>query len=70
MSFSAFFDNFQHFTSIEHSRIPKKVLTYVIALDKIYILYQYLYGIRMCSILAKCWKSSEMAKIAYFCSFY
>ena len=45
--------------------IKRYVLIYVIALDKIYTLYQYLFGIRMCSILAKCWKSSEMAKIAF-----
>ena len=37
---------------------------------QIYNLHQYHVGIRMCSIHAKCWKSSEMAKVAYFCSFY
>ena len=26
------------------------------------MLYKYRFGIRMCSIPAKCWKSSEMAK--------
>ena len=31
---------------------------------------QYPFGIRLCSIVAKCWKSSIMAKIAYFHSFY
>ena len=40
VSFSAFFDNFQHLASIEHKWIPKKILIYVIALDKIYIIYQ------------------------------
>ena len=32
--------------------------------------YQYLFDIQMCSILAKYWKVSEMAKTAYFCLFY
>ena len=49
----------------------KKILKYVIALDKIYIIYQYLFGIRLCSIVAKeVGKSSKMAKIAYFHSLY
>ena len=48
----------------------KIILIYVIPLDKIYIINRYLFGIQMCSILAKCWKLSEMAQIAYFCSFY
>ena len=38
--------------------------------DKIYIIYQYLFGIQVCSISAKCLKSREMAKLAYLCSFY
>ena len=41
------------------------ILIYLIALYKIYILYQYRISIWICSIQAKCWKSSEMAKIAY-----
>ena len=48
----------------------KKILIYAIALDKIYIIYQYLFGIRLCSIVAKCLKSSKMAEIAYFHLFY
>ena len=68
MSFSAFLTT--PITWLEHSEIPKKILKYVIALDKIYILYQYHFGIWMGFILAKCWKSSEMAKITYFCTFY
>ena len=32
-------------------------------------MYQYPFGIRMCSILAKYWKLSEMTKIAYFAHF-
>ena len=59
------FDNFQHLVSIAQLN-TKKILIYVIALDKIYILYRYLFGIRMCSILAKCWKSSEMTKNSIF----
>ena len=43
------FDNFLHLASIVHSWIPKRYL-YVIVLDKIYILCQYLFGFRMCSI--------------------
>ena len=48
----------------------KRILISVIALDKNYIIYQHLFGIRLCSIVVKCWKSSKMAKIAYFHSFY
>ena len=33
---------------------------HVIAFDEIYIIYQFHFGIRMCSKLAKCRKSSEM----------
>ena len=46
----------------------KTIMTYVtcIASHKRYIIHQYRFGIRMCSILARCWKSSEMGKIAYF----
>ena len=33
-------------------------------------MYQYLFGIQVCSILAECWKSSKNVKIARFCSFY
>ena len=48
------------------------------ALEKIYNIYQYLIRIRLCSVLAKCWKWSEMAKkkkkkkhiFAHFCLFY
>ena len=48
----------------------KMMLLYIIALDKICIVYQYLFGLRMCFILAKCWKLSEMTNIANFGSFY
>ena len=37
-----------------------------VAFDKIYNIYQYLIGIRLCSVLAKCWKWSEMAKYSIF----
>ena len=58
------FDNFQNLASIAHNWIPK-LMIYVIALDQTYIIYQYRFGIRMFSILAKCWKTSKMAKITY-----
>ena len=50
----------------------RKILIYVLTLDTISIIYQYLFGIWMSStcILAECWKLSEIAKIAYFCSCY
>ena len=59
-------DSFQNLASIVHNWIPK-LMIYVIALDQIYIIhvYQYRFGIRMCSILAKCWKTSKMTKITY-----
>ena len=38
-------------------------MIYVIALDRIYIIYLYLFGIQ-------CWKLSEMANTSYFWSFY
>ena len=59
------FDNFL-LASIEPAKYQKDTDICLIALDKFYIPFQYLFGIRMCSVLAKCWKSSEIAKIAYF----
>ena len=41
---------------------PILIMKYIIASHTIYIIYQYRFGIRMCSILAKSWKSSEMTK--------
>ena len=68
------FDNFQHLATIEHNWIQKWLMIliymYGIALDEIYFIYQYPFGIRMCSMLAKCWTLSEVANIVYFCSFY
>ena len=39
-------------------------------LDNIAECCKVLFGIRLCSIVAKCWKSSKMARIAYTSSFY
>ena len=41
------FDNFQHLASIEHNWKLKRYL--YTNLDKIYIIYQYLFGIWVCS---------------------
>ena len=45
------FDNFQHLDNIEHMQIPKNISIYVLALDKIFIMYQHLFGIHLCSMV-------------------
>ena len=49
----------------------KKILIYMYDVDVVkgYNIYQYLFGIQLFCILAKCWKLSKMQKITYFHSF-
>ena len=56
------FGNFQHLASIEHKLNTKRILIYVIAFAKINILYQYIFGIQMCSILAKLASRQKLQK--------
>ena len=46
-----------------------KILMYVADFVKGYNIYQYLFGIQLYSVLAKCWKLSKMQKMTYFHSF-
>ena len=57
-------DDFRHLATIEHKRIPKRY--YDVAFAKGNNIYQYLFGIQLCSILVKCWKLSKMQKMTYF----
>ena len=44
-------DNFQHLASIEQTRVQKYILIYDVDFVKGYNIYQYIFGIQLCSIL-------------------